>query len=71
MTNWFTTLIGILILVAIVLIIRYILMHGSHTASGCTGNCGTCGMGCASKYSAEAKRFEEIMNGKKEDKADR
>lgn len=62
--NGFTTFIAILILVAIVLIIRYILKNGSHNASGCTGECGTCGVGCASKYSPEAKRFEEIMKGK-------
>lgn len=65
MTNAFTTLIGILLLVLIILAVRYILMHGSRKGGGCTGDCGGCGMGCASRFSPERKQLEEIMKNRK------
>jgi len=61
MTNGFTTLIGIGLLILIVLCIRFILKHGSKTASGCTGNCGSCGIGCMSRFSPEKKDFDKVM----------
>ncbi len=64
MTSGVTTLIGILLLVLIVLIVRFILMHGSRKGGGCTGNCGSCGVGCMSRFSPEKKKFDEIMNRK-------
>ena len=65
MPNAFTTMIGILLLVLIILAVRYILMHGSRKGGGCTGDCGGCGMGCASRFSPERKQFEEIMKNRK------
>ena len=50
--NIYTTIIGIVILVLIILAVRYILMHGSRKSGRCTGDCGGCGMGCASRFSA-------------------
>lgn len=61
MTNGFTTAIGILLLILIVLAIRYILMHGSKKNAGCTGSCSTCGIGCMSRYSMERDKFERVM----------
>ena len=66
MANGFTTVIGILLLVGIVLIVRYILKHGSKKASSCNGNCGSCGMGCMSAYSSERAQFEESMKERRE-----
>ena len=65
MTNAFTTMIGILLLVLIVLAVRYILMHGSRKGGGCTGDCSGCGMGCASRFSPERKQIDEIMKNRK------
>lgn len=65
MTNAFTTMIGILLLVLIILAVRYILMHGSRKGGGCTGDCSGCGMGCASRFSPERKQFDEIMKNRK------
>jgi len=60
--NVYTALLALAILIGIVLITRYILQHGSHQHStGCSGNCGSCGMGCMSSYSSEKKDFDRIM----------
>ena len=65
MTNGFTTFIGIMILVLIVLCIRYILKHGHSSTPGCAGrDCASCGMGCASRFSPEKKDFDRIMGDK-------
>ncbi|WP_314821735.1 hypothetical protein [Stomatobaculum longum] len=60
--NAYTALLALAILVGIVLITRFILKHGSHQHNtGCSGNCGSCGMGCMSSYSSEKKDFDRIM----------
>lgn len=61
MANGATTLIAIGLLVLIVLIVRFILKHGSAQNGGCSGNCGSCGMGCTSAFSPERKQFEDAM----------
>ena len=62
MTNGYTITIAILLLVLIVLIVRFILMHGSPKTPSCDGNCFGCAVGCASRFSPEKKQFDEIMN---------
>ena len=54
-----------LFLVLIILAVRYILMHGSRKSGRCTGDCGGCGMGCASRFSPEKRQFDEIMKNRK------
>ena len=61
MTNGYTITIAILLLVLIVLIVRFILMHGSPKTPACDGNCFGCAVGCASRFSPEKKQFDEIM----------
>ena len=62
MTNGYTITIAILLLVLIVLIVRFILMHGSPKTPSCDGNCFGCTVGCGSRFSPEKKQFDEIMN---------
>ncbi|PNH18219.1 hypothetical protein B6K86_09665 [Lachnospiraceae bacterium] len=65
MANGATTLIAIGLLVLIVLIVRFILKHGSAQNGGCSGNCGSCGMGCTSAFSPERKQFEDAMRSQR------
>ena len=46
MTNGYTITIAILLLVLIVLIVRFILMHGSPKTPSCDGNCFGCNNRC-------------------------
>ncbi|MGP1349425.1 MAG: FeoB-associated Cys-rich membrane protein [Stomatobaculum sp.] len=70
MTNGFTTLIGITLLILIVLAIRFVLKHGSGRQGSCGGNCGSCGMGCTSAFSPERRQFEAAMELRSKRKAE-
>lgn len=71
MTNGFTTLIAIGILLLIVRIVCFILKNGSSQNASCRGDCGHCGMGCHSAFSPEKKLFEEAMRMREEETEDK